>query len=82
MDGHKWENNYNCSGSPKGERGLSLTSGSPPQGSCGRKMSQSLESLVLSLYFGEFQRVGGNRDVTLKGHTQKSNMLPKPGNKQ
>ena len=26
---HKWENNYNCSDSPQGVRGLSPTSGSP-----------------------------------------------------
>ena len=36
---HKWENNYNCRGSPQGMKGPRLISGYPVQGSYTQKMS-------------------------------------------
>lgn len=69
---HKWENNWKCRSSLQGVRGLSLTSDSPACGPCAGKMSPQSIWLWRSVgsFFLNYQRAGGNRDFTLKEHTQ------------
>ena len=65
------EDNHNCRDFPQGARGLSLISGSPAWGPTpGGWMPEHLVLKVSGTCFGEIQNVVGNRDSTLKGHTQ------------
>ena len=68
---HRWEDSYNCGGSPQSEES-ELLFGLPSPG-VQYPEGEPLEHLNLKAsraYFGE--RAVGNRDFTLKGHIENS----------